>query len=107
MSVRQENRYRKLVISQGQAATDRQRELEAARMVREPRKPAIPPPPSARRRDVRAWMRLNADDYETATHLAEAANVAFTLPDGGLDDETHWVWDEAFHAKEIYSCRRN
>lgn len=30
MSVKQENRYRKLVISQGQAATDRQREIEAA-----------------------------------------------------------------------------
>lgn len=45
MSVQQENRYRKLVISQGRMATDRQREVEAACMVRGPRKPVIPPPP--------------------------------------------------------------
>jgi len=98
MSVKQENRYRKLVISQGRAATDRQREVEAACMERGTRKPAIPPPPSARRRDVRAWMRHNAEHYETATELAEAANGIFRLPDGGLDDEIHWVWDEAAEA---------
>mgnify|MGYP000850353031 FL=1 len=98
MSVQQENRYRKLVISQGRMATDRQREVEAACMVRGPRKPVIPPPPSARRRDVRLWMRHNAEHYETATELAEAANAVFRLPDGGLDDETHWVWDEACEA---------
>ena len=92
MSVRQENRYRKLVISQGRMATDRQREVEAACMVRGQRKPVIPPPPSARRRDVRLWMRHNAEHYETATELTEAANAVFRLPDGGLDDETHWVW---------------
>lgn len=98
MSVRQENRYRNLVISQGRLATDRQREIEAATMARGPKKPAIPPPPSARRRDVRAWMRSNAEHYETATQLAEAANAIFRLPDGGLDDETHWAWDEAAEA---------
>ncbi len=79
-------------------ATDRQREVEAACMVRGPRKPVIPPPPSARRRDVRLWMRHNAEHYETATELAEEANAVFRLPDGGLDDETHWVWDEACEA---------
>lgn len=67
-------------------------------MVRGSRKPAIPPPPSARRRDVRLWMRHNAEHYETATELAEAANAVFRLPDGGLDDESHWVWDEAAEA---------
>ncbi len=56
------------------------------------------PPPSARRRDVRRWMQHNADDYESATELAEAANAVFRLPDGGLDNETHWVWDEAAEA---------
>ena len=98
MSVKQENRYIKLVISQGRVATDRQREVEATFMVRAPRKPVIPPPPNARRRDVRAWMRHNAEHYETATELAEAANAVFRLPDGGLDDETHWVWDESLEA---------
>ena len=98
MTVKQENRYRKLVISHGRVATDRQREIEAATMERGPRKPAIHPPPSARRRDVRAWMRRNAEHYETATELAEAANTVFLLPDGGLDDATHWVWDEAAEA---------
>lgn len=99
MSARQENRYRKLVISQGRAANDRQREIEANFMVRYPRKPVVPPLQSARRRDVRAWMRHNAGHYETATELAEAANAVFRLPGEGLD-ETHWVWDEAAEAKE-------
>lgn len=98
VSVKQEHRYARMVINAGRAITDRQREIEAATMVRGPRKPTVPPPPSARRRDVRAWMRHNAEHYETATELAEAANAIFRLPDGGLDDETHWVWDEAADA---------
>lgn len=98
MSVKQENRYKKLVIEHGRSETDRQRELEAAFMPRGPRKPSVPPPPAARRRDVRAWMRQNAGDYETATHLAEAANTVFRIPGDGLDEETHWIWDEALEA---------
>lgn len=100
MSVKQENRYRKLVISHGRTATDRQREVEAAFMERGTRKPAIPPPPSARRRDVRAWMRHNAEHYETATELAEAANAALRLPPEAMDDGGHWVWEEAISALE-------
>lgn len=95
MSVRQENRYRKLVIERGREALDRQREAEAMHMTRGPRMPAIPPAPVATRSQVRAWMRCNADEYDGATQLAEAANVEFDLPGEGLDDETHWVWDEA------------
>lgn len=53
---------------------------------------------AARRRDVRLWMRHNAGSYSTATELAEAAAEVFNLPDGGLDNETHWVWDEAVEA---------
>ena len=100
MSVRQENRYRKLVIEQGRAITDIKRELEAACMVRGPRPSAMPPTPSATRKQVKSWMRLNAADYDDATHLAEAANIALDLPDGAMDDETHWVWDEALAALE-------
>lgn len=98
MSVKQENRYRKLVISQGREATDRQREVEAACMVRGTKNHVISPPPIARRRDVRAWMRHNSEHYETATELAEAANAVFRLPDYVLNDETHWIWDEAYEA---------
>lgn len=98
MSVKRENRYRKLVIDQGRIETDRQREFEAAFIERGTRNLPATPRPAARRRDVRAWMRQNSGDYETATHLAEAANVVFRLPGDGLDDGCHWVWDEAFEA---------
>lgn len=40
-------------------------------------------------------MRRNAYDFECATTLAEAANAALDLPDEAMDDDTHWVWDEA------------
>lgn len=100
MSVRQEHRYQMLVISQGRRDTDRQRLLEAAFMVRGQRKPVMPPKPAATRSEVRKWMRMHATDYETPTHLAEAANAVFDLPGEGLDDETHWVWDEALDQHE-------
>ena len=100
MSVKQENRYRKWVIETGRAVTDRQREIEAATMERKPRPVAVPPKPNANRRQVRAWMRHNAQDFDTATQLAEAANAALCLPPDAMDDETHWVWEEALSAIE-------
>lgn len=100
MSVRQEHRYRKLVISQGRVATDRQREAEAACMVRGPRPAVVPPPPNHARRQVRSWMRRNAEGFETATELAEAANAALLMPPEAMDDEGHWVWEEALSALE-------
>lgn len=69
-------------------------------MERKDRCQQAPLPAATRRRDVRAWMRRNADQYETATHLAEGANVIFRFPDDCLDDENHWVWDEAVEAIE-------
>jgi len=98
MGVAQENRIRKRMIEEGHRRCDIARLIEAAYMMRAPRNPPVPPPASARRRDVRRWMQHNAADYSTATALAEAANAVFRLPDGGLDDETHWVWDEAAEA---------
>ena len=98
MAVAQENRIRKRIIVEGQRKDDIRRQIEAAHMPRGQRLPAVPPPPAARRRDVRRWMQHNAGDYVTATELAEAANSVFRLPDGGLDNETHWVWDEAAEA---------
>lgn len=99
-SVRQENRWRRTLKEQNDAVTDRRREVEATFMVRGPRPKPVPPPPNATRRQVRSWMWIHAEEYETATHLAEAANTVFDLPGTGLDDETHWIWDEAFAAKE-------
>ena len=100
MSVKQENRYRKWVIETGRAETDRQREIEAATMERKPRPAAIPPKPNASRRQVRSWMRSNADGFDTATSLAEAANAALILPPDAMNDDTHWVWEEALSALE-------
>lgn len=99
MGVHQENRNRRRIIEEGRRETDKARLIEAAFMVRAPRSPIVKPPSDgARRRDVRAWMRKNAHEYETATAIAEAANAVFRLPGEGLDDETHWVWDEAAEA---------
>ena len=96
-SVRQENRYRKLVRQQSDLATAH---LIDPAPIRPQRKPAIPPKPGASRRQVRAWMRNNASEYETATNLAEAANIALDLPYGAMDDPDHWIWDEAINAIE-------
>lgn len=101
MSVRQENRYARLVITQGQAETDRKRELEALSLVRGQRPELAPLQPNATRRKVRNWMRRNAADFDTATALAEAANAALDLPPGAMDDDTHWVWEEAILALDL------
>jgi uncharacterized protein (DUF2342 family) len=102
MSIKQEHRYQKMVISNGRIETDLQREIEAAFMERGQRPAPVPPQPKASRRQVRSWMRLNVVHYEGETQLAEGANIVFDIPNGGLDNETHWVWDEAFDAFEWY-----
>ena len=99
-SVKKENRWKRSVYAANDAASDRQREAEAACMVRGPRREAIPQKPCATRRQVRSWMRWNAHDYDDATCLAEAANAALDLPNGAMDDDTHWVWEEALSALE-------
>ncbi len=96
-SARKENRWRRTVQEANDQVSDRHRVIEAAFMPRSARPPKIAPERknSATRRQIRAWMRSNADAYDCATQLAEAANVEFDLPGEGLDDETHWVWEEA------------
>lgn len=56
---------------------------------------------------ARAWMRAYAKDYTdpktgeiNSTELAEACADVFDVKDEGgpLDDETHWIWDEAAKA---------
>lgn len=95
MGVKQENRYKRLVISRGMVAADRRILVEAMRMERGPRPALAPPQPNASRRQVRSWMRRNADGFETATELVEAANAAMRLPPEAMDDGGHWVWEEA------------
>ena len=43
-------------------------------------------------------MRAAAEDYDTATALAEGANAALELPAGAMDDDSHWIWEEAIKA---------
>ena len=101
MSARQENRNRARIIRDGNRADDERIQRESLRTVRAPRPPAAHPV-GITRAQVRAWMRANAAHYDyCATSLAEAANVALPLPDGAMDDETHWVWDEAHRATDI------
>lgn len=100
-SARKENRWKRNTQAANDAESDRRREVEAACMVRGPRPALVPPPPNHTRRQVRSWMRRNADDgFETATELAEAANAAMRLPPEAMDDEGHWVWEEAISALE-------
>ncbi len=47
-------------------------------------------------RHVRNWMRLHADEYDTATQLAESAIAEFDLPEPGVDAR---IWDDAVDAK--------
>lgn len=100
-SARKENRWKRNMQAANDAESDRGRMVEAACMARGPRPALASPPPTHTRRQVRSWMRRNADDgFETATELAEAANAALRLPPEAMDDEGHWVWEEAISALE-------
>ena len=95
MSVRQENRWRRMLAADATAINDRRREVEAAFMPHGPRPPVVRPAPAPTRRDVRRWMRASAEEYETSTQLAEGCCAAMDLPCGWLDDPTHWIWEDA------------
>jgi hypothetical protein len=103
MSVAMENRWKRRLIAENNAINDRRRELEALRLVRAPRaaQTIARETKNPTRRAMRRLMRLHAGEYETATELAEAANIALNLPQEWLDDEGHWVWDEAAREHEI------
>jgi hypothetical protein len=45
---------------------------------------------------IRRWMRLNVDRHATANDLCRAAQVVVDFPVQWLDDEFHWIHDEAF-----------
>ena len=96
-SARKENRWRRACQQENDADGDRRRELEAAFMPRGPRQDTPAPTPRTTRRQAIAWMLANAHEYGSATALAEGANAALDLRDA-LDDEMHWIWDEALIA---------
>jgi len=100
MSARKEARWK----AQGQAKNNQHNALmgmlEGLALTRTPRTPLPASPRSHNRAYVRRWMHVNANEYDSATELAEAANVALRLPADCLDDETHWIWEEAFEAME-------
>lgn len=105
MSVRKETRDRCLFRRQADMAQEplRLRDLlcRAAELEQNPRRP-LPPREGHRGQSkaaVRRWMRLNADQYETATALVEGCNAALALPQAWLDDDGHWVWEIA--AREV------
>ena len=95
MSVAMENRWKRKLQDESNAANDLRRNIEAAHMQRKERMKAVPPTPNPNRREVARWMKMHANEYECATSLAEGANVEFDFPIEWMDDETHWVWDEA------------
>lgn len=99
VSVKQENRWRKHLHDDALNAERRRHAALCIGLNRPPRAPlerARSAPTS--RANVRAWMRAAADDYDTATALAEGANAALELPAGAMDDESHWIWEEAIKA---------
>lgn len=104
-SARKENRWKKAVYSANDEADKRQREAEAMFMERGPRPVAAPTAPNATWRQARSWMRHNVEGFDSATELAEAANAALDLPPGAMDDEGHWVWEEALSALEWAAAR--
>lgn len=101
MSVRQENRFKAQSLARVREADGLARQLEALR--HQPRQQGQQgvEPGSTTKRQVRNWMRRNAADYAVATALAEAANIALSLPSGAMDDPNHWIWDEALDALEV------
>ena len=100
MSVQSEQRWKR----RGQRENNEQAAL--AGMVaglglpRSPRVVAAATTRNHTRAYVRQWMAAHAAEYDGCTALAEGANAALRLPADCLDDETHWIWDEALRAIE-------
>lgn len=97
MGVKHENRVKQMYQRAARAKIDRAIELEALRRGPSDRRTATQvkaslPPSKAK---VRRWMRLHADEYESATALVEGCNGALDLPQIWLDDPGHWIWDLA------------
>jgi len=104
-SVKKENRWKRQLQASNDADSDSRCEVEAAFLVRGTRTAPVPSPQNHTRKQVRNWMRRNVGDgFETATELAEAANAALRLPPDSMDDDGHWVWEEAMLALELVNA---
>jgi len=99
MSARSENRYKQNSLATARERNQRESEIDSLSLQRRgklgysPTKSA-----SVSKQSVRIWMQANANDYETATQLAEAAVANFEFAGDPLGDETHWIWDLALDA---------
>lgn len=98
MSARKEHRDRLHFRRQADAANGNALAIDLFRRTIELKQNPRAPVPTRQHRNpskaaVRRWMRLHAEEYETATALAEGCNAALNLPQEWLDDSEHWVWD--------------
>lgn len=100
MTVAAENRWRRRLRKENDDAGLLRGQMEVVGRPSVAR-PAIQLAPSGApsRAQVSRWMRLHADEYETATALVEGANAEFDIPASWLDDDSHWIWDVALFAK--------
>lgn len=98
MSAKTESKWSQILASASNARIDNARVAESLFIDRSARPAASLPASIATRKQVRNWMRRNADDNESL--LAENAVAALNLPQSWLDDSTHWLWDEALAVAE-------
>ena len=100
MSVQSEQRWKR----RGQRENNEQAALAGMiaglGLPRSPRVAAATTTRNHTRAYVRQWMVANIHEVDNYTLLAEAAADKLDLPQEWLDDETHWIWDEALLAIE-------
>ena len=100
MSVQSEQRWKR----RGQRENNEQAALAGMiaglGLPRSPRVAAATTTRNHTRAYVRQWMAANIHEVDNYTFLAEAAADKLDLPQEWLDDETHWIWEEALRAIE-------
>ena len=95
MGVRSEQTWVGILHAEARAAEVVRHNIEAAAMLRNPRKPMPAIDPLASSSQIKRWMRANAADYDGATQLVEGANAAMDIDQDLIGDETSWLWDFA------------
>ena len=93
-----EKRYLQMVLRQSQEEERIDHIRACLRSGRAEMQASTPPRAASKRTSkaaVRRWMVANAEEYEGATQLAEAAVCEYPELASSLDEETHWLWDIA------------